>query len=73
MPKGGLPIFFNQLLHVLEHAPSEVANLAVNKDGMVKAANDSDEPAMAAAAGRPYDVEVAKSAGAYGKELQQLG
>jgi signal transduction histidine kinase len=73
MPKGGLPIFFNQLLHVLEHAPTEVANIAVDKDGMVKAANDSDEPAIAAAAGRPYDVEVAKSAGAYGKELQQLG
>lgn len=49
------------------------SRILVDKDGMVKAANDSDEPAMAAAAGRPYDVEVAKSAGAYGKELQQLG
>ena len=73
MPKGGLPIFFKQLLHVLEHAPTEVVHLEVDKDGMVKAANDSDEPAIAAAAGRPYEVEVAKSAGAYGKELQQMG
>ena len=51
----------------------EVVQLEVDTDGMVKAANDSDEPAIAAAAGRPYDVEVAKSAGAYGKELQHLG
>jgi signal transduction histidine kinase len=73
VPRSGPPIFFKQLLHVLAHAPSEVVHLAVDKDGMVKAANDSDEPAIAAAAGRPYDIEVAKSAGAYGKELQQLG
>jgi signal transduction histidine kinase len=73
LPKRGLPIFFKQLLHVLEHAPAEVMPLEVDKDGMVKAANDSDEPAIAAAAGRSYDVEVAKSGGAYGKELQQLG
>lgn len=73
MPKGGLSIFFTQLLHILEHAPAEVANLDVDKDGIVKAANDSDEPAIAAAAGRPYDIEVAQSAGAFGKELQGLG
>jgi signal transduction histidine kinase len=73
VPHSGLPIFFKQLLHVLEHAPTEILHLDVDKDGMVKAANDSNEPAIAAAAGRPYDVEVAKSAGAYGKELQQLG
>ena len=72
-PGMGLPIFFKQLLHVLEHAPTEVVHLEVDTDGMVKAANDSDEPAIAAAAGRPYDVEVAKSAGAYGKELQHRG
>jgi signal transduction histidine kinase len=40
---------------------------------MIKAANDSDEPAIAAAAGRPYDVAVAQSAGAHGKALQGLG
>jgi signal transduction histidine kinase len=69
----GLSIFFNQLLHVLEHAPAESAHPAVDKAGLVKAANEGDEPAIAVATGRPYDVEVAKSAGAYGRELQHLG
>jgi signal transduction histidine kinase len=73
LPGNGLPIFFKQLLHVLEHAPTEVVQIEVDKVGMVKAANESDEPAIAAATGRPYDVEVAKSAGAYGRELQHLG
>jgi signal transduction histidine kinase len=72
-PKSGLPIFYKQLLHVLEHAPEEPSHPDVDNEGMVRAANDSDEPAIAAAAGRPYDIEVAKSAGDYGKELQQLG
>jgi signal transduction histidine kinase len=71
--KSGLPIFFEQLLHVLEHAPMDVLRLEVDQAGMVKAANDGDEPAIAAAAGRSFDVEVARSAGAYGKELQQHG
>jgi signal transduction histidine kinase len=70
---NGLPTFLKQFLHVLEHAPTEVALLEVDKDGMVKAANDSDEPGIAMAAGRLFDVEVARTAGAYGKELQQLG
>ncbi len=70
---NGLPTFFKQLLFVLEHAPTEIAHLAVDKAGMVKAANDSDESGIALAAGRPFEVEVAQSAGAYGKELQHLG
>jgi signal transduction histidine kinase len=69
----GLPIFFRQLLDALEHISSDPAASAVDKAGLVKAANASDEPAIAVAAGRPYDVEVATSAGAFGKELQQLG
>jgi len=72
-PKNGLSIFFKQLLHILEHAPNDVEQLEVDTDGMVKAANNGDEPAMAAAAGRPFDVEVAKSAGALGREFHQLG
>jgi signal transduction histidine kinase len=71
--RSGLPIFFKQLLHVLEQAPTEVMHPEVDRDGMVRAANDSDEPGIAAAAGRPFDVEVAKSAGAFGKELEQQG
>jgi signal transduction histidine kinase len=69
----GLPIFFKQLLHVLDHAPTDVMHPEVDQDGMARAANDSDEQGIAAAAGRPFDVEVARSAGAYGKELQQQG
>lgn len=72
-PKRGLPIFFKQLIHVLECAPAEPVQPDVDRDEMVRAANASDEPAIAVAAGRPYDVEVARSAGAYGKELQLLG
>jgi signal transduction histidine kinase len=72
-PSSGLPIFFKQLLHVLEQAPTEGLHVEVDQDGMVRAANDGDEPAIAAAAGRPYDVAVARSAGDYGKELQQQG
>ena len=72
-PKNGLPIFLKQLLHVLEHSPNEVAQADVDADGMIKAANECDEPAIAAAAGRPYDVEVAKTAGEHGRELQKQG
>src|SRR5687767_2077168 len=72
-PRSGLPIFFKQLLHVLEQAPGEVLHVEVDQNGLVRAANDSDEPAIAAAAGRHYEVEVARSAGDYGKELQQQG
>jgi signal transduction histidine kinase len=73
LPRRGLPIFFKQLIHILEHAPAEPEKSAVDEDGMVRAANAGDEPAIAASAGRPYDVEVARSAGAFGKELQLLG
>jgi signal transduction histidine kinase len=73
VPNSGPPLFLKQLLHVLEHAPIEVVHIEMNRDGMVKAANDGDEPAIAAAAGRPYEVQVARSAGEYGKELQELG
>ena len=71
--RRGLTIFFNQLMHVLETASPDPTHADVDHDGMVKAANDGDEPAIAVAAGRPYDVEVARSAGAYGSELQHLG
>jgi signal transduction histidine kinase len=72
-PKNGLSIFFRQLLHILEHSPSDVVRMKVDNDGMIKAANVGDEAGIAAAAGRPYDVEVAKTAGAFGRELQQRG
>jgi len=71
--KRGLPIFFKQLLAVLELSPPDPADSDVDSDGMVRAAYASDEPAIAMAAGRPFEAEVALSAGAYGIELQKLG
>lgn len=71
--KRGLPIFFNQLLEVLEQAPQLPEESARNGEEMVRAAYAADEPAIAVAAGRPYEVEVARSAGAYGTELHKLG
>jgi signal transduction histidine kinase len=71
--KRGLPVFLHQLLEVLKQAPPEPARYAVDKAGMIKAAFEGDEPAIAVAAGRPLEAEVAKSAGAYGNELHRLG
>lgn len=71
--RRGLPIFFKQLQDVLEFAPGEPAESDVDKEGLVRAAYAADEPAIAIAAGRPYEAEVAFSAGAYGIELQKLG
>jgi hypothetical protein len=71
--KRGLPVFFKQLLDVLERSPQEPANCEIDNEGLVKAAFAADEPAIARAAGRPYDAEVALSAGAHGIELQKLG
>ncbi len=71
--KRGLPIFFKQLQDVLEFAPGAPQESDVDKEGMVRAAFAADEPAIAIASGRPYEAEVAFSAGAYGIELQKLG
>jgi signal transduction histidine kinase len=72
-PKRGLPIFYRQLIHVLQFAPAEPVEPDLDRESIVRAAYASDEPAIAIAAGRPYDVEVARRAGEYGKELQLLG
>ena len=69
----GLPIFFKQLLEVLEQLSANSAASERDTYGSVVAANASVEPVIAPATNRPYDVEVTKSAGAYGKELQRLG
>lgn len=71
--KRGLPLFFHQLLDVLEQAPAIPAESAVDSEGMSKAAYAADEPAIAVAAGRLHEVEVAKCAGVFGTELQRLG
>ena len=69
----GLPIFFKQLLEVLEQLSANSAASERDTDGSVIAANASVEHVIAPATNRPYDAEVTKSAGAYGKELQRLG
>jgi signal transduction histidine kinase len=69
----GLPIFFKQLLEVLEQLSANSAASERDTDGSVNAANGSGLRVVAPATNRPYDVEVTKSAGAYGKELQRLG
>ena len=69
----GLPIFMKQLMTVLEHTPAEPADTEIDKGGMVRAADASNEPAIARAAGRPFDAEVALTAGAHGQELQRCG
>jgi signal transduction histidine kinase len=71
--KTGLPIFFKQLLTVLEHTPAEPDESAVDQPAMARAASASDEPAIARAAGRPFEAEVARTAGTHGSELQKRG
>jgi len=69
----GLPIFFRQLLEVLEHLPANSAASERDTAGSVNASSTSLERVSAPSTNRPYDVEVTRSAGAYGKELQRLG
>jgi signal transduction histidine kinase len=71
--KAGLPVFFKQLMTVLEHSPAEPAESEVDRPAMARAASASDEPAIARAAGRPFEAEVARTAGAHGDELQKSG
>lgn len=71
--KTGLPIFFKQLLTVLEHTAAEPDESAVDRPAMARAASASDEPAIARAAGRPFEAEVARAAGTHGGELQKRG
>jgi signal transduction histidine kinase len=71
--KTGLPIFFRQLMTVLEHTAAEPDESVVDRPAMARAASASDEPAIARAAGRPFEAEVARTAGTHGNELQKRG
>jgi signal transduction histidine kinase len=74
--KLGLPIFFQQIVHILDiekfQSPEE---LSVQLDNIAreKAASQSNEVAMAMASGHPEDIEIAKSSGLLGVELLRLG
>lgn len=70
---AGLPIFFKQLMTVLEQTHDEPDDTSINRAAMARAADASDEPAMARAAGRPFEAEIASAAGTHGNELQKRG
>ena len=71
--RTGLPIFFTQLVTVLEQTPEEPEESSVDRPAMARAASASDEPAIARAAGRPFEAAVALAAGNHGGELQKRG
>jgi signal transduction histidine kinase len=71
--KQGLPIFYQQLVTVLQLDQSNALNSIMNKNAIARAADETNEPAMAEATGRPEEAEVAKAAGLHGLELLRLG
>jgi len=71
--KQGLPIFFQQLLGILLLERPAVTKPAASKKGATKGANEADESAMAMAAGKPEEAEVAESAALHGTEMLRLG
>ncbi len=71
--KQGLPIFFEQLLGILILERRAVTKPAGSKSGAIAGANKADEPAMARAAGRPEEAEVAEAAALHGREMLRLG
>lgn len=71
--KHGLPIFFDQLLAILQLERPATTKIAANQQGATRAAKECDEPAMALAAGEPEEAELAKAAGLHGIEMLRLG
>ncbi len=71
--KKGLPIFYKQLIDVLQLEQNIHPEYNIDKKGMAQAARDADEPAMSAASGRSDEVVVADTAGLHGVELLRLG
>ena len=71
--KQGLPIFYKQLMTVLQLAQKSPVLSKNDTDKMGTAAANSDEPALALASLRPDDIELAKAAGRHGVELLRLG
>lgn len=71
--KLGLPIFYEQLLDVLILEKNLKSPSNQNIGAMAKAADESDEEALALAGMRPDEAVVAKSAALHGTELLRLG
>jgi len=71
--KQGLPTFYGHIIKVIGHAGSSEAPPPKDVDAIAKAADRGDEPAMAEAAHRPLEAEVARSASLHGAEMLRLG
>lgn len=71
--KQGLPIFFDELSEVLRILQATGICTKLSAESLEMASHENTEPAMSEAAGRPYEVEIAKSGGRHGKELLLLG
>jgi hypothetical protein len=71
--KQGLPLFFQQLLGILNLNRPAITVPAENQSGAAKGAAAADEPAIAAATGKPEEVAVAQAAALHGSEMLRLG
>ncbi len=74
--KLGLPIFFQQIVSILDVKKSKsLGEQSIKLDAVAreKAATESNEVAMAMASGHPEDIELAQSSGLHGEELLRLG
>jgi signal transduction histidine kinase len=71
--KRGLPLFYQQLITVLQREIEPIQTPVVNQADMVQAARQTNEPAMANASGHPEEAALARSAGSHGIELLRLG
>ncbi len=71
--KEGLPIFFKQVVGIIQRAAEPSNPPPKNIKAIAEAADQGDEPAMAEAAGQPLEAELARTAGQHGKEMLRLG
>ena len=71
--KQGLPIFYQQIVSIIQNAEKPAAPPEKKIDTIAMAADCCNEPAMALAAGRPEDAELAKCSGLHGTEMLRLG
>jgi signal transduction histidine kinase len=69
----GLPIFYKQVMNVLQYEQSHPAPSVVNHAVTVKAADDSDELTIAKASAHPKDTQLVEAAARHGSELLRLG
>lgn len=71
--REGLPIFFDQLTHILRNSKEPRPVPLEDRTLMAEAAASNDEKGLARAAERQDEIEVAESGGIHGAELMRLG